>query len=161
MHGPRNTCTTQGLYCALTDPNVFEKSYGPGAACPVIAHGFPRSWPFNCPGGSCDIGINLVAYIVVTCASQVPTVFSFRPLDLKNPYVYPLEFHVVHMQVACGPMRMPYKILIPSVVWVVQRPRMTHERSERGSYDPTDHRARNGTCTIPTRLSTDLVRAKI
>ena len=114
----RNLCMLNfqpRLYCALTDPKVFEKSCGPARH----AHGFPRSWPFNCPGASCDIGINLVSYNVVTCALQVPTVFSFMPQDFKNPYVYHLEFHAVHMQVPCGPVWMPYKILIRSVVWAL------------------------------------------
>ena len=94
-------------------------------ACPSITHGFPRTWPFNCPRASCDSGINLVAYVVVTCALQVTIVFSFWPQYFRNLYV--------HMQVPCGPVRMPYEILIRSVVLALQGPCGTHERSERGS----------------------------
>ena len=34
---------------------------------------------------------------------------TFWPRDFKNPYVYPLEFREVHMQVPCGPVRMPFE----------------------------------------------------
>ena len=34
---------------------------------------------------------------------------TFWPLDFNNPFVYPLEFRKVHMQVPCGTVRMPYE----------------------------------------------------
>ena len=67
------------------------------------------------------------------------TLFPFvLPRDVKNPYVYPLEFRKVYMRV--GPSRCRTEILVRSVVWAVQ--------------------FRKGTCTVPAWLSTDLLRAQ-
>ena len=49
-------------YTALLRIQKSSKILRARTACPVITQGFPRSWSFNCPGASCDIGINIVSF---------------------------------------------------------------------------------------------------
>ena len=112
-------------FCALTDARM---------ACSVITHTvLARTGPVNCPRASHDIDISVVLiYIYKISAYEITparwcghmrfmgsirVLTTFWPRDFKNPYVYPLEFRKVHMQVVgtrtisrvgrAGPMRDP------------------------------------------------------
>ena len=71
------------------------------------------------------------------------------PRDFKNPYIYPLEFHEVQMQVPCGPVRMPYKIR--SVVWA-------HAGPMRGPYKAHRTQQTTGPVWVPVRSQHDCLR---
>ena len=92
---------------------------GPHGMCydyPRVPTVLALTGPVNCPGDSFDLSI-ISAYEITLarcCDHKCFTGFisvltTFWPRDFKNPYVYPLEFRKMHMQVPCGPVRMPYE----------------------------------------------------
>ena len=131
-----------GYTIPLSDLKVFGKEMRARMTCPVITHGFPRSWPLNCPGASwCRFDLNIVSAYKITLAlcghmcftGSISVLTTFWSRDFKNPYEYPLKFRKVHMQVPCGPVRMLYAntrtINRVGRTW----PCGAYERSVRGS----------------------------